>query len=117
LNIDDIAKEIIPETLNQSAFFKGNEGVTVQPNTKPNEQPNGIVKEQVLPQTIKDLEDAKEERTTKRFSFEIYLDQEEVLDEIQHQLKKKYKGKTSISKIIRDALDDYLPKLIKQTEK
>lgn len=49
-------------------------------------------------------------RKTQRYSFEIYNDQKDKLEELQYKYKKKTDKKISASSIIREALDMYLEK-------
>jgi hypothetical protein len=55
-------------------------------------------------------EGASEEtkRLTERYSFEIYTDQKESIEEVQYLYKKKTGKKLSASRIIREALEEYL---------
>lgn len=47
-------------------------------------------------------------RETTRFSFEIFEDQKESIEELQYLFKKKTGKKLSTSRIIRESLDEFL---------
>ncbi len=49
-------------------------------------------------------------RKTQRYSFEIYEDQKNSIEELQYKYKKKTDKKIGASSIIREALDIYLEK-------
>ncbi len=75
---------------------------TVKPNAL-NERINRTV--------FDDLEEGTPEeakRPTERYSFEIYTDQKGSIEEVQYLYKKKTGKKLSASRIIREALEDYL---------
>ena len=50
-------------------------------------------------------------RSTERYSFEIYSDQKETINDIQYQYKKRTGQQLPKSRIIREALDLYLAQL------
>jgi hypothetical protein len=50
-------------------------------------------------------------RPTERYSFEIYTDMKEKIEDIQYQYKKKTGRKLSASRIIREALEVYFQKI------
>ena len=102
---------------------------------KPNGTPNGRANDRTHNRTVKRTDnrtnDRTEERTvteettiltelkegikeatrkTQRYSFEIYNDQKDKLEELQYKYKKKTDKKISASSIIREALDMYLEK-------
>lgn len=75
---------------------------TIKPNA-PSERMNRTV--------FDDLEEGAPEETkrpTERYSFEIYTDQKESIEEVQYLYKKKTGKKLSASRIIREALEEYL---------
>ena len=49
-------------------------------------------------------------RPTVRYSFEIYVDQKNEIEELQYQYKRKTGKKISASRIIREALSEYFIK-------
>jgi len=55
-------------------------------------------------------------RETERYSFEIYTDQKPRIDELQYLYKKRTAKKLSSSRIIREALEEYLTKTIRVLE-
>jgi hypothetical protein len=59
-------------------------------------------------------EDAPEEvkRQTERYSFEIYTDQKGSIEEVQYLYKKKTGKKLSASRVIREALEEYLTRAL-----
>lgn len=63
---------------------------------------------------IDDLEQGTEDakRATERYSFEIYTDQKGSIDELQYLYKKRTGKKLSASRIIREALEDYLDRTV-----
>lgn len=63
------------------------------------------------------LEEIKEgikddKRPTERYSFEIYTDQKQEIEDLQYRYKKKTGNKLSASRIIREALEVYLKQAI-----
>ncbi len=50
----------------------------------------------------------EEKRPTERFSFEIYTDQKPRIEELQYVYRKKTGKKLSSSRILREALEQYL---------
>ena len=58
--------------------------------------------------------DSPAKRTTSRYSFEIYDDQKQTLEEVLYLYKKKTGRKLSSSRIIRDALDEFLDILLEK---
>jgi len=63
---------------------------------------------------LDDLEQGIEERKrgTERYSFEIYTDQKGSIEELQYLYKKRTSKKLSASRIIREALEEYLAKAL-----
>src|SRR5216683_3269017 len=63
---------------------------------------------------LDDLEQGIEERkrATERYSFEIYTDQKGSIEELQYLYKKRTGKKLSASRIIREALEEYLTKAL-----
>ena len=63
---------------------------------------------------LDDLEQGIEERkrATERYSFEIYSDQKGSIEELQYLYKKRTGKKLSASRIIREALEEYLTKAL-----
>ncbi len=51
-----------------------------------------------------------DKRPTERFSFEIYSDLKPQIEELQYRFKKRTGKKISSSRIIREAVEAYLPK-------
>ncbi len=54
----------------------------------------------------------EEKRPTERYSFEIYTDQKGSIEEVQYLYKKKTGKKLSVSRIIREALEEYLSRAL-----
>lgn len=52
----------------------------------------------------------EETRPTERYSFEIYTDMIPRIEEMQYRYKKRTGKKLSVSRIIREALEEYLVK-------
>ena len=63
---------------------------------------------------IDDLEQGTEDakRATERYSFEIYKDQKGSIEELQYLYRKRTGKKLSASRIIREALEEYLTKAL-----
>lgn len=63
---------------------------------------------------LDDLEQGIEEtkRATERYSFEIYTDQKGSIEELQYLYKKRTGKKLSASRIIREALEEYVTKAL-----
>jgi hypothetical protein len=57
---------------------------------------------------------AEDRRRTERYSFEIYADQKQLIEELQYQYKKRTGKNLSKSRIIRESLNEYLKKLLNQ---
>jgi hypothetical protein len=53
-----------------------------------------------------------DKRPTERYSFEIFTDQKAKVEELQYQYKKKTGKRLSSSRIIREALEEYLTKAL-----
>ena len=60
--------------------------------------------------------DNERERTTKRYSFEIFEDQIELLDELKYLYRRKSGRKLATSKILRDLIDERLPGILQQLQ-
>lgn len=52
-------------------------------------------------------------RPTERYSFEIYTDQKPQIEELQYRFKQRTGTKLSSSRIIREAIDAYLPEALR----
>ncbi len=63
---------------------------------------------------IDDLEQGTEDirRATERYSFEIYTDQKGSIDELQYLYRKRTGKKLSASRIIREALEEYVDRTL-----
>lgn len=59
-----------------------------------------------------ELDSQDEKRKTERYSFEIYTDQKGSIEELQYLYKKRTGKKLSASRIIREALEDYLSRAL-----
>jgi hypothetical protein len=79
----------------------------------PNErtaQPNGDSEQSsVLTELEEGVRESK--RPTERYSFEIYVDMKEKIEDIQYRYKKKTGKKLSASRIIREALEVYFTEI------
>lgn len=60
--------------------------------------------------------DTGRERTTKRYSFEIFEDQIELLDELKYLYRRKSGHKLATSKVLRDLIDERLPGILQQLQ-
>ena len=58
----------------------------------------------------------KSKRLTERYSFEIYTDQKETIDDAKYLYYKKTGRKVSSSELMRDALDLFLARLMEKLE-
>lgn len=81
---------------------------TVTPNER-TVTPNGFLERSSV---LSELEEGVREtkRDTERYSFEIFTDQIGDIEDLQYRYKKKTGRKLSSSRIIREALDEYLKK-------
>ncbi len=52
-------------------------------------------------------------RPTERYSFEIYTDQKPRIEELQYRFKQRTGQKLSSSRIIREAIEAYLPEVLR----
>lgn len=95
------------ERIAERSTERTTERITEQTNERT--KPKRYKKRRTLIQNLKN----QKRRETKRFSFEIYKDQEILLDEIQLLAKRKFGVRVPLSAIIRDALDQYLPLILK----
>lgn len=57
-----------------------------------------------------------DKRRTERYSFEIYTDQKETIDDAKYLYYKKTGRKVSASELMRDALDLFLARLMEKLE-
>ena len=87
---------------------------TVKPNDR-TERPNGATERHdrtvdTQPSVLREItEGVKDEtRPTERYSFEIYTDQKQKIEDLQYQYKKKTGKRLSASRILREALEVYL---------
>jgi hypothetical protein len=53
-------------------------------------------------------------RATERYSFEIFIDQKQLIEDLQYQYKRKTGKKLSASRIIREALETYLTEALQR---
>ncbi|OJV93815.1 MAG: hypothetical protein BGO39_15720 [Chloroflexi bacterium 54-19] len=90
------------EENNSSGSSSEPNGRTVKPNGQT--ERSSIILE--LAGEVKEVE----QRRTERYSFEIYVDQIGTLEDLQYRYKKKTGKRLSSSRIIREALDEYLKK-------
>ena len=58
-----------------------------------------------------------EKRPTERYSFEIYTDQKQKIEDLQYQYKKKTGKRLSASRILREALEVYLKQALTALKK
>jgi hypothetical protein len=54
----------------------------------------------------------EDKRATERYSFEIYIDQKGSIEELQYLYKKKTGKKLTASRIIREAIEEYLERAL-----
>jgi len=57
-----------------------------------------------------------DDRPTERYSFEIYSDLKPKIEELQYLFKKRTGKKLSSSRLIREAIEAYLPKALRLLE-
>lgn len=85
----------------------------IVPSTKSNERtgkPNGHAeRSSIILELAGEIKEA-EQRRTERYSFEIYIDQIGTIEDLQYKYKKRTGKRLSSSRIIREALDEYLKK-------
>jgi len=64
----------------------------------------------ILPSVLQEIKEGvkDEKRPTERYSFEIYTDQKQKIEDLQYQYKKKTGKRLSASRILREALEVYL---------
>jgi len=108
------------------------------PPATPEKQAEPIVQPQKKPQTVRSRrsvvpndrtdksrntlldelngETPTDTRKTERFSFEIYSDLKPQIEELQYRFKKRTGKKISSSRIIREAVEAYLPKAMQLVE-
>lgn len=91
---------------------------TVEPNVRTvrangvNERSNRTVEQSsVLTELAQGIDEDK--RGTERYSFEIFSDQKERIEELQYQYKRKTGKRLSSSRILREALEEYLEKALR----
>ena len=58
-----------------------------------------------------------EKRPTERYSFEIYTDQKQRIEDLQYQYRKKTGKRLSASRILREALEIYLKQALSALKK
>lgn len=83
------------------------------------ETPNGDVNNTLSTSSVlTSIDDPQDEdkRLTERYSFEIYTDQKEVINDAKYLYYKKTGRKVSSSELIRDALDIFLTRLMEKLE-
>jgi len=91
---------------------------TVERNDRTNE-PNGprdIPSSTSAVLTAIDDPQPANKRRTERYSFEIYTDQKETIDDAKYLYYKKTGRKVSSSELMRDALDLFLTRLMEKLE-
>ena len=84
---------------------------TSEPNGSPDTPPSTSA---VL--TAIDDPQPANKRRTERYSFEIYTDQKETIDDAKYLYYKKTGRKVSSSELMRDALDLFLARLMEKLE-
>ena len=83
----------------------------IVPSVVPNERtvkPNGQTERFSIIHELEEGVNEPEQRRTERYSFEIYVDQLGKIEDLQYRYKKRTGKKLSSSRIIREALDEYL---------
>jgi hypothetical protein len=123
LNTDSIVNEL----RGASSFFSQarNETLseepqtTVQDETKQTEKPNAST-ERSKRTVLEEIENGPTPlpmRETSRYSFEIYDDQKQSIEDLQYLFKKKTGKKLSSSRIIREAIDEFLREALGKLDK
>ena len=133
---------IMNELQEGSAFFRGNAPTSrakndgAEPTKKQGESanvdqnrtversnrtdtPNGVTESAAAESTVLTSIDAPQQdskRLTERYSFEIYTDQKETINDAKYLYYKKTGRKVSSSELIRDALDIFLARLMEKLE-
>ena len=82
---------------------------TDTPNERTDEPNDDTERLSVLTELEEGVRETK--RPTERYSFEIYTDMKEKIEDIQYQYKKKTGKKLSASRMIREALEVYFQKI------
>lgn len=82
---------------------------------KPNDSPDTASSTSAVLTAIDDPQPANKRRT-ERYSFEIYTDQKETIDDAKYLYYKKTGRKVSSSELMRDALDLFLARLMEKLE-
>lgn len=80
---------------------------TVKPNDR-TEHTNERLNRTVLHELREGV--TEKERPTERYSFEIYTDQKQRIEDLQYRFKRRTGKKLSSSRIIREAIEEYLNK-------
>ena len=91
---------------------------TVERNDRtdtPNGSPDAPPSTSAVLTAIDDPQPANKRRT-ERYSFEIYTDQKETIDDAKYLYYKKTGRKVSSSELMRDALDLFLARLMEKLE-
>ena len=84
---------------------------TIDRTVRTNDKKESITKPtSVLMELSQGVEEDR--RPTERYSFEIFSDQKERIEELQYQYKRKTGKKLSSSRILREALEEYLDKTL-----
>lgn len=94
-------KSRLQETVKEKKSDSKKEIRTVAPNER-TEQPNALAE---LSEGVQETK-----RATERYSFEIYSDLIGKMEDLQYRYKKRTGKKLSSSRIIREALEEYLKK-------
>jgi len=99
-------------------FTKETQNRTVERNDRtdtPNGSPDIPPSTSAVLTAIDDPQPANKRRT-ERYSFEIYTDQKETIDDAKYLYYKKTGRKVSSSELMRDALDLFLARLMEKLE-
>lgn len=101
--------EKIPDTTQNRTVERFNRTET------PNGDVHNTVSASAVLTSIDDPQDG-DKRLTERYSFEIYTDQKETINDAKYLYYKKTGRKVSSSELIRDALDIFLARLMEKLE-
>ncbi len=105
--------EPVAEVKPEPAPAKGSKanGRTVRPHGEDERKKRPAAQSSLLTELTEGVDEQR--RRTERYSFEIFSDQKERIEELQYQFKRKTGKKLSSSRILREALEEYLEKALK----
>ncbi len=110
-------KAVVPEEQSQTnTTIAQNRTVERSDRTAPpNGSPDSAAPASAVLTSIDDPHD-ESKRLTERYSFEIYTDQKETINDVKYLYYKKTGRKVSSSELVRDALDLFLARVLEKLE-